>query len=386
MSRNFHRVRKFGGVLVLISPFYEIAGPNLCDLLKLLIPFAETIYLLRGELKIPLHETCSNIKHVILNSNLVKRIRKKNGILARAISYGIAQVVVAKILLELRKQIDVILIYQSEAAISAFVARFMRKKVLVYVGGSGFKSFQAGKLPDKLLSLPLLIAEAIMMMLAHKIIMISRRVFVPLSLSKKILVAPTRLLDEEFFQRYRKRKNEKELVIGYVGRLSHEKGVEELVNALPLIIAKLPTVKLLIVGDGPLRQKIEAKLSENNIRDSVLITGWINDVEAYLNEMSLLILPSKTEGQPNILFEAIACETPVLVSAVGGVPDIIKEGKTGFLLKSLKAKHIAERIIDLLNHPESLKSVSVEALAYLKENYDAKNAHDAWLRVFESLH
>jgi glycosyltransferase involved in cell wall biosynthesis len=134
-----------------------------------------------------------------------------------------------------------------------------------------------------------------------------------------------------------------------------------------------------------MKRRIEARLSEPNIRGKILITGWVNNVQTYLNEMSLLVLPSKTEGLPNILLEAMACKTPVLASIVGAVPSIIKEDETGFLLRSLESDYLAERIIYLSGKPELLRNVSSKAYVWLRENYSAKTASDSWSRVFDSI-
>ena len=329
----------------------------------------------------------SGIKEVVVNSSFVEVLRKKSGILARVISYALIQILLARTLLRLIHQFDLILFYQSESALPAFLARFMRKKVIVYVGGFGFKTLQAGELQDKLLSLPLLIGEHIAMILAHKIIMVTHRIVTPKHLFGKILIAPTRLLDSEFFQKYQRMKKlaDREPIIGYVGRLAPEKCVEKLLDAFPYIITKLPTTRLILVGDGPLRQKIEEKIFEYSVENFVSITGWADKVEMYLNRIILLVLPSFTEGLPNILLEAMACGTPVLATPVGAIPDIIKDGETGFLLKTNDPQHIADKIIELLNKPELLEKVSDNAYKYVRENFSYEKTLEAWRRILGQM-
>lgn len=368
------------------SPLYEIAGPNLGDLLRFLGPFANTVYLLRGKLETPLSSIPDDTKQLILNTDLIRVIKKNLNIMSRLVSYGLSQLIVTRFLLGLGRKVEVVLFYQSGLGVPALAARTMQKKVLVYFGGSGYRSLQAGNLQDKLLSLLIFAEEAIMAALANKVIVVTRQVAIPISKSR-VFEAPTRLLDQKFFQRYRGRRgrSDNKVVVGYVGRLSPEKGVEELVDAFPLIVAKIPSAELLLVGDGPLKHKIEAKITEYSLQSRVSLTGWVSNVEAYLNKMSLIVLPSKTEGLPTILLEAIACKTPVLASMVGATPSIIKEDKTGFLLKSLELEYIAEKIIDLSGKPEVLRNVSSKAYVWLKENYSAKTASDSWSKVFESI-
>jgi glycosyltransferase involved in cell wall biosynthesis len=327
------------------------------------------------------------IEQIEVNNKVVEIIRKKGGILARVISYGLIQIIMAKVLLGLLRRFDLILFYQSEAAIPGLMARIMRRRVIVYVGGSGFRTLQAGGCWDKLLSLPLLMGERLTFTLAHKIIVVTHQSAKSMRPSGKILIAPTRLFDKEFFRKYqiKKKLSDREPIIGYVGRLTHEKGVEKLVDAFPHVIAKLPAARLIIVGDGPLRREIETKIFKYGMEKFISITGWLDNVELYLNEMKLLVLPSFTEGLPNILLEAMACGTPVLATPVGAIQDIIKNGETGFLLKSNDPMHIAERIIELLNNPELLEEVSIKAYNYVRENFSFEKTLDAWRKILSEL-
>lgn len=374
-------------VLVVISPLYELVGSNLFDLLKLLKLLTNGVCLLRGSIDRSISlSSCNGIEQIVVNNKIIKMMRGKNGILTRIVSYGLTQIIMVKIILRLIRLFDLILFYQSEAAIPALVARVMRRKIIVYVGGSGFRTLQAGELQDKLLSIPLLIGEYITMTLAHKILIVSHQIAIPKYLSRKIFVVPTRLLDN-FFGKYQ-RKNKltcMEPIVGYVGRLAFEKGVEKLIEAFPLVIAELPAARLIIVGDGPLRRKIEAKIFEYNMENFVLITGWVNNVERYLNEIKLLVLPSFTEGLPNVLLEAMACRVPVLATRIGAIPDIIKDGETGFLLESNDPKHIADRIIELLGKPELLEKVSVNAYNYVRENFGYEKTLEAWRKILKQL-
>lgn len=363
---------------------YEIAGPNLGDLLRLLAPFAKTVYLLRGKLETPIFLDLDNTKQVVVNTSLIREIKRNFNMVTRVVSYGLSQLMVARILLEPRHEPEIVLFYQSSGVIPALVARVMQKKVLIYVGGSGFRSLQAGRFQDRLLSFFLYVEEAVMAGLAHKVVTVTRQIAIPVSESK-IFEAPTRFLDQKFFKTYRRKKSDNKFVVGYVGRLSAEKGIEELVDAFPIVVAKIPSARLLLVGDGPLKYKIEAKISEHSLQSRVSMTCWVNNVEAYLSKMTLIVLPSKTEGLPSILLEAMACKTPVLASMVGAIPSIIKEDETGFLLRSLEPEYIAERIIDLSGKPELLRNVSSKAYTWLIENYTAKIASDLWSKVFESI-
>ncbi|MDR9817328.1 MAG: glycosyltransferase family 4 protein [Candidatus Methanoculleus thermohydrogenotrophicum] len=120
-------------------------------------------------------------------------------------------------------------------------------------------------------------------------------------------------------------------LIGYIGRLSGEKGVQHFAQALPAVLNGREDLRVLIGGDGPLKELIEASLQKGGVTARVDLPGWIShdDLPGYLNQLRLLVLPSYTEGLPNIMLEAMACGTPVLATPVGAIPDVIIDGKTG---------------------------------------------------------
>jgi glycosyltransferase involved in cell wall biosynthesis len=282
------------------------------------------------------------------------------------------------------KNLELVLAYQVVSLLPFGISRMLRKRNLVYIGGSIYESFfQFGS--GRVIPYASLLLWKLMIKLADLVIVPT---FAVAKLSKlessNIHEAPTRLFDPPFFKRYTIKKSfrERELVIGCVGRLTAEKNVLALAEAFQIMRRLIPNIRLLIVGDGPFRKKIERL---DNGKKTVSVTGWVENVEDYLNEMKLLILPSKIEGLPNVILEAIACGTPVIATSVGAIPDIIKDGETGFLLKSNDPRHIAERIIELLNKPDLLEKVSINAYKYVRENFSCEKTLEAWRRILSKL-
>jgi len=119
----------------------------------------------------------------------------------------------------------------------------------------------------------------------------------------------------------------------------------------------------------------------------VRLTGWISyaDIQNFLNEFKLLVLPSYTEGLPNIMLEAMASGTPVLATQVGVIPDIIKDNENGFLLRSNGPKHITERIVELLNKPELLEKVSINAYNYARAKFSYEKTLQIWRKILKEL-
>ncbi len=154
------------------------------------------------------------------------------------------------------------------------------------------------------------------------------------------------------FMERRKLKNRKNLV-GYIGNFKPEKGISEFAKAIPIILKDCKDVEFLIGGNGSLFSRIDKEIRSSNSRDRVNLTGFIphQKVPDYLNELKLLVLPSYTEGVPAIVQEAMACGTLVLATPVGGVPDLIKEGETGFIMEDNSPECIAKNVIRALGHP-----------------------------------
>jgi len=143
---------------------------------------------------------------------------------------------------------------------------------------------------------------------------------------------------------------------------------------------------VLIGGDGPLRSGIENYLAEQNLTDRVTMTGWIphDDLPDHLNRLRLLIIPSYSEGLPNIMLEAMACGTPVLATPVGAITDIIKEGKTGFIMENNTPACIAEQITRVLTDT-NLEKIAAGAKKVVEENFTFESSVKTWKTLLEDM-
>ena len=121
-------------------------------------------------------------------------------------------------------------------------------------------------------------------------------------------------------------------VIGQVGRLSPEKGLDRALKTVARLTAMRHDVQLLIVGDGPERNNLLRLSEQLNISDRVLFAGWQKDARPYYEAMDLLLLSSLTEGMPNVVLEAMAMGVPVAATDVGDVSYLLAEGRCGLIL------------------------------------------------------
>jgi glycosyltransferase involved in cell wall biosynthesis len=174
---------------------------------------------------------------------------------------------------------------------------------------------------------------------------------------------------------------ERDTVVGFVGRLDEEKGV----RTLAAVAKRLPDeVTFRFVGDGPIYEWLESELAEEIEAGKVELAGWVDhdDVPAELTRMRLLVMPSHpTEGLPTTILEAMACGTPVYATPVSGVPDIVVEGETGFTMTEESHDRIVDRITHALNDAE-LHEMSHRCRTRIEAEYSFEAAVERYRRLF----
>ena len=141
--------------------------------------------------------------------------------------------------------------------------------------------------------------------------------------------------------------NQKRLV-GAIGSLTGEKGIDVLLQALPRLLEQFPDLHLCILGDGPLRAYLEEMAVELAVQGRVYFTGNLDDVRPWLAAFEILLLPSRREGLPTVVLEAMAMGRPVVASAVGGVSEALIDGRTGALVIPESPDALALAIGELL--------------------------------------
>lgn len=141
-------------------------------------------------------------------------------------------------------------------------------------------------------------------------------------------------------------------LIAIVGRLSPEKGHRYFLEGAKIIQALRPEAKFLILGEGPLRVELEGLAVRLGVKEAVSFLGYQRDVAGYMAASDLVVQASLREGLPNALLEALALGKAVVATRVGGVPEVIRDGQTGFLVPPKEPQKLAERVLWLLEKPE----------------------------------
>ncbi|MDH5562556.1 MAG: glycosyltransferase family 4 protein [Nitrospirota bacterium] len=140
-------------------------------------------------------------------------------------------------------------------------------------------------------------------------------------------------------------------IVGTVSFLRPEKGLDVLIDAVSLLQEEHSRVCCLIVGGGQERQRLVEHIRQRNLEKDVVLAGFREDIPELLNLMDVFVLPSLEEGMPQSLLQALAMERAVVASAVGGVPEIVRDGQTGFLVTPKDPLALADKIGQLLRDP-----------------------------------
>ena len=173
-------------------------------------------------------------------------------------------------------------------------------------------------------------------------------------------------------------------VIGIVGRLSIEKGIDRLLASIPEMRRSIPDLRVLIVGDGPERSALEATAREYGVRHAIRFAGWRQPINAWLEAMDILALPSRTEGMPNVVLEAMVMGVPVAATDVGGVDLLIEHDRTGILLDD-DEQHWASALTQLLFDPEKRSRLASAARDHVEQHFSFAERTRQMLDVYDSV-
>jgi len=170
-----------------------------------------------------------------------------------------------------------------------------------------------------------------------------------------------------------------EFVVGYVGRLSAEKGLKHLIEATSMSKGDGLPIRLLIIGDGPQTNELKSLVNRKGAQNNVTFAGFQSDIEKWMPALDIFVLPSLTEGTPMALLEAMSFGIPAIASAVGGIPQVIDSGENGILVQPGNREEI-KNAVHILYTDESLRNrISQNAQRYIKSKHNIKD----WTRKIE---
>jgi len=348
--------------ICIITPAYRWGdgAVYLAQLIQILEPMADSIHVITG--------STSEAFKLMLNKNIyVVNIEhhSANNMAMKLCKYIVSQLRISRELLKVSNQIDTaVFFFGSSLIIPMLTAKVAQIKVLLIVTGSisesvkwiykgrgGHIFYYVARMNEKI-NYFLCDRIGIMLMSCQS----SIRSLGLDHYKGKIVPFPIVVLDKKQFN-IGNRLCDRGHIIGYVGRLSREKGVLQLARAIPLMLSRKSDLSFIIVGTGPLMYEMKQILEKSGCLDKVQFTGWVphEEVAVYMHKLRFHVLPSYTENFGGAGLEAMACGAISVANAVGGLPDVIVDGETGFLLKDNEPQTIADKILEVWDNPDLCK-------------------------------
>jgi glycosyltransferase involved in cell wall biosynthesis len=175
------------------------------------------------------------------------------------------------------------------------------------------------------------------------------------------------------------------MAIGTITRLMPSKGNQYLIEAAPKIVAKHPTARLFIVGEGELRGELEAQARALQLGDKLVFSGFMRDVAAALSAFDIVVFPSLWEGTPLTVFEALAMGKPIVATDADGLLDVLTDHKDALIAPKADAGALARAVSEVIDNPALAASLGEEA-AKTGQRYDIAAFVRKMERLYDLLH
>jgi glycosyltransferase involved in cell wall biosynthesis len=201
-------------------------------------------------------------------------------------------------------------------------------------------------------------------------------------------IDPERFTDPDPVYRHKLQRllrEDKRRIVGAAGRLSPEKGFDVLLSAAARVVEASPSVGFVIFGHGDCRAALQQQLLLSGLAGSVALVGFRGDLDRFIPQLDLFVLPSYTEGMPNVVLESCAAGVAVVATAVGGTPEIIQDGVSGLLVPPGDPDALAERILDALECEDRLREMGFQGRQRVLESFSFPAQKERYLRLFSAL-
>jgi len=178
------------------------------------------------------------------------------------------------------------------------------------------------------------------------------------------------------------RNGDSRLIVGLIGRLAWEKGVDIFLQAAVRVLAEFSDVRFVVVGEGPDGEKLERLLDELGVRSSVSLLGRREDMPSVYASLDIMVSSSRQEGLPMAMLEGMASSLPLVASAVGEIPTVVQDGVTGLLVPAGDVERLAAGILDLLRDKPKRQRFGAAARKLIEDEYSARRMTADYLRVY----
>jgi glycosyltransferase involved in cell wall biosynthesis len=174
-------------------------------------------------------------------------------------------------------------------------------------------------------------------------------------------------------------------IVGNVAALVPHKGQRHLIEAAALVVRQVPDARFVIAGEGELRPALERQIKEHHLEKHVLLAGFRPDVLSLHKAFDIFVMSSVTEGLGTSLLDAMACAKPVVATAAGGIPEVVAEGETGFIVPPRDHQAMADAIVQLLKEPALQERLGTAGRARVRDRFSADRMLRDTLRVYQRV-
>lgn len=176
------------------------------------------------------------------------------------------------------------------------------------------------------------------------------------------------------------------IIIASAGRLSPEKNYTTMIDVACKVIAQNEKARFVIFGEGFLRPELEQKIEQAGLQDRFLLPGFRKDLQSVFSQIDIFMLPSLTEGLPNVALEAFANNKPIVATAVGGTPEVVKNGVSGFLTTPEDVSTMVTSIQKLLDDPELRHQMGTAGYHFVEDNFGFPAQTAAYEELYTRLY
>lgn len=180
-------------------------------------------------------------------------------------------------------------------------------------------------------------------------------------------------------------KGDVQFLIGCFGRLSFEKGQDVLLRSVKRVVQSIPAVTVLLLGDGPDLASLQKLSDELGIRDRVIFQPHSCGMRDYYEAIDLLVLPSRSEGLPNVVLEALCCGVPVIATNVGAVCEVITRGETGWVVPVEDVEALGDAIVEALSDQNARDKMSRTGKLVMAEKFSPITRGEKILDLYRTL-
>lgn len=174
-------------------------------------------------------------------------------------------------------------------------------------------------------------------------------------------------------------------IVGNVGRLSKQKGMEYYIQSIPDVLKIHPETRFLIIGGGEDEEKLKTLVKKIGVQCFVYFLGYRTDIQNLMSQINLVVLSSLWEGFPLTPIEAFSVGKTIVATAVDGTAEIVEDGKSGMLVSPCSSTQIAEKINWAIEHPEEIKDMEMAAIERFESQFSFETLRQSYINYYKSL-